>query len=77
MPVEVVTTTARIVLFGPVMICVTVPIWVPLLLLTVMLVARPVSVLLDTAPRARTLLLLACAMPVADAWLGPWLFTVA
>jgi len=58
-PVDDVTTTPRIVLFGPVMILLTVPIEVPLLLFTVIPVFRPVSVLLETAPRARTLLLLA------------------
>src|SRR4051812_24453248 len=54
-----------------------VPTCVPLLLLTTRPVVSPGSVLLATAPRARTLFELAWAMPVGDAFAGPWLLTVA
>jgi len=65
------------VLFGPVMMRVTVPTAVPLLLLTVMPVFSPWSVLADTAPRARTLFWLAWLIPVGEAFAGPWLFCAA
>jgi hypothetical protein len=77
LPLVEVTTTARIVLFGPVITRVTVPTCVPLLLLTTRPVVRPGSVLLATAPRARTLFGLAWAIPVGEAWDGPWLCVVA
>ena len=77
LPLVEVTTTARIVLFGPVITRVTVPACVPPLLFTVRPVVRPGSALLATAPRASTLLSLAWAMPVGEAFAGPWLWTVA
>src|SRR5206468_2503875 len=76
-PLAEVTTTARIVLFGPVITRLTVPTCVPLLLLTTSPDVRPGSVLLATAPRARTLLELAWLMPVGEAFAGPWLCNVA
>jgi hypothetical protein len=61
----------------PVITWLTVPIEVPLLLLTVRPVVRPGRVLLDTEPRASTLLLFAWLIPVADAFAGPSLCSVA
>ena len=77
LPLAEVTTTARIVLFGPVITRVTVPTRVPPLLFTTRPVVRPGSALLVTAPRARTLFELAWLMPVGEAFTGPWLCTVA
>ena len=77
LPVGEVTTTARIEPSLPVITWLTVPIDIPPLLLTLRPVVSPVRAVLDTAPRASTLLLLAWLMPFADAFAGPWLRTVA
>jgi hypothetical protein len=65
------------VLFGPVMIRLTVPIDVPVLLFTVIPVFRPCRLLAETAPRARTLFWLAWLIPVGEALAGPSLFCSA
>jgi hypothetical protein len=62
------------VLLGPLITWLTVPTCVPDVLLTLRPVVRFGSVVLDTAPRARTLFELAWAMPFGEACAGPWLF---
>src|SRR5437764_7406005 len=69
--------TCRMEPSEPVTTRLTVPRLVPVLVCTVSPVVRPGSVVLDTAPLARTLRWLACAIPVGDAWNGPWLTPTA
>ena len=72
-PVGEVTTTARIDPSLPVITWLTVPIVAPVLLFTVMLVVRPGSDALGTAPRARTLFEFARLIARGLAWSRPWL----
>src|SRR5207237_5182601 len=72
-PVGEVTINIRIDPSLPVTTRLTVPRVVPALFCTVRPVVRPGNVLLCTAPRARTLFGLAWAMPVGEAFSGPWL----
>jgi hypothetical protein len=72
-----VTITARMFPLLSVTTWLTVPIMVPLLFWTERPVVRPGNAVLDTCPPARTLCELALAIPVVDAWLGPWLTPTA
>src|SRR3954471_23447088 len=74
-PVGDVTITARIDPSDPVTIWLTVPRLTPADVCTLRPVVSPGSAVPATAPRASTLLGLACAIPLGEACSRPWLLT--
>src|SRR5438309_1802982 len=76
-PVGDLTITSLTEPSDPVTIWLTVPSVAPPLVLTVRPVVSPASEPLATAPPASTLRELACAIPVGEACIGPWLLTRA